>query len=265
MENQRFIFQKSLVIRYEKNSLDSIIGKINQEFIDVKIHAESNTNAQSLYNVVFKSYSYYEIEQAEAMFRSLLPINAVFYGFNPIERCNYEFLLNYSLNRFHVKKALKIVNECFDKYNETEVCISFNGGKDCTALLHLVYSVFSQRFGNGSKLKALFIKMPQSFSSLESFVQDTVNRYNLELLIYDSPDIKTALKKLKEQTSIKAILMGTRSSDLPSHKMMDYFQQTDLNWPQFIRVNPILDWTYKQVWQFIRDLNLPYCSLYDHG
>lgn len=30
-------------------------------------------------------------------------------------------------------------------------------------------------------------------------------------------------------------------------------------------LNPIVDWSNEDVWEFIRTYNVPYCSLYDHG
>ena len=30
-------------------------------------------------------------------------------------------------------------------------------------------------------------------------------------------------------------------------------------------LNPIIDWDDGEVWEFIRDNEIPYCSLYDHG
>ena len=30
-------------------------------------------------------------------------------------------------------------------------------------------------------------------------------------------------------------------------------------------INPIIDWTTDEVWEFIREYKIPYCSLYDEG
>lgn len=36
-----------------------------------------------------------------------------------------------------VKSALETIETALDQYSAEEVCVGFNGGKDCTALLHL--------------------------------------------------------------------------------------------------------------------------------
>jgi 3'-phosphoadenosine 5'-phosphosulfate sulfotransferase (PAPS reductase)/FAD synthetase len=36
-------------------------------------------------------------------------------------------------------------------------------------------------------------------------------------------------------------------------------------YPKFFRLNPIIKWNYDQVWTFIKDFQVPYCSLYDEG
>ena len=36
-------------------------------------------------------------------------------------------------------------------------------------------------------------------------------------------------------------------------------------YPEFFRINPIIGWSYDQVWTFIKDFQVPYCPLYDEG
>jgi len=58
--------------------------------------------------------------------------------------------------------------------------------------------------------------------------------------------------------------MGTRRTD-PYSSHLSSFAPTDEGWPQFVRVLPILDWDYPDVWSFLLDLNITYCPLYDKG
>ncbi|EDN03221.1 hypothetical protein HCAG_01085 [Histoplasma mississippiense (nom. inval.)] len=36
-------------------------------------------------------------------------------------------------------------------------------------------------------------------------------------------------------------------------------------WPGFMRIHPVIDWHYAEIWAFIRHLGIEYCPLYDEG
>lgn len=102
-------------------------------------------------------------------------------------------------------------------------------------------------------------------------------------------------KRKKAQRIVKAVLVGTRRGDphggecgavgrdgsgscrlircipfITAH--LTPFVPTDAGWPEFMRVHPILDWTYDEIWDFLRHTNLTlgdgtieWCELYDYG
>ena len=92
--------------------------------------------------------------------------------------------------------------------------------------------------------------------------------------------IRVALIAYKMQfPHISTIIMGTRRTDphggvwfnktfarnLHCEASLSHRNMTDPGWPRFERINPIINWSYGEVWTFLRKLKVPYCQLYDQG
>ena len=70
-----------------------------------------------------------------------------------------------------------MIEECLTRYpGPGEVCISFNGGKDCSVLLHLVVAAWRKRKMK-HRLKAVYIRGLDPFPEMEQFVEDTRQRF----------------------------------------------------------------------------------------
>ena len=146
--------------------------------------------------------------------------------------------------------------------------MSFNGGKDCTVMLDLFSRIAKRPF------LACCVVCEESFPEVESFVDECPARYSsrsgsnqrypVELVRYRG-DLKTAFARfLLSYPNIKAIMIGVRRSD-PHCEHLQELEQTDNGWPVFMRLHPILEWSYADVWQYIRSRGIPYCPLYDRG
>ena len=187
-----------------------------------------------------------------------------------------------------ISKALKIVLRALALYPSGKLAFSFNGGKDSSVLLHLlraaVKKLGEQDFAAGSPsssslaaaaaavdkgppppaFHSFFFARSDDFEELEEFVGQTDRRYQLQLEYLTNPDFKRGLQEYMDRTGALAMVLGTRRGD-PNAGDQEFFSPSSEGWPAFMRVNPILDWTYHDVWAFLRTFNFEYCSLYDRG
>ncbi|OAQ62352.1 FAD synthetase [Pochonia chlamydosporia 170] len=177
------------------------------------------------------------------------------------------------------RASIEIVEEALRRYGPDELSLSYNGGKDCLVLLVIILACLPALYDpsiqtNGTDglvsknppptIQALYIAPPDPFPEVEDFVSSTTKEYHLDLTRYALP-MRQALEAYQaDKPAIKAIFMGTRRTD-PYCEFLTGFSPTDKGWPQFMRVNPILDWHYADIWAFILRLDIPFCSLYQQG
>ncbi|TFY71774.1 hypothetical protein EVG20_g1222 [Dentipellis fragilis] len=208
-----------------------------------------------------------------------------------------------------VKEALDVIDEALDRYGKDKLSLSFNGGKDCTVLLHLYAAALARRYPNlcveKHDIPSLYIPMPSPFHELESFIDEAASAYGLDLYHCMPPsenpmpvetvaangrlngqvigqDTDAAGEKVRVKTKggegmrqaldiykqrcphIEAILVGTRRGD-PHGAKLSHRNMTDPDWPQYERIHPIINWSYADIWTFLRYFKVPYCKLYDEG
>lgn len=96
-------------------------------------------------------------------------------------------------------------------------------------------------------IKCVYIQAPHPFQEVEDFVEVSVKTYSLQLLEYAKPMKAAFADYLHDTPSVKAIFVGTRRTD-PHGEHLKHFDPTDSGWPPFMRIHPVIDWHYVDIW-----------------
>ncbi|XP_033170544.1 FAD synthase isoform X1 [Drosophila mauritiana] len=161
-------------------------------------------------------------------------------------------------------KAFAFFTETLQIYGVEELIFCFNGGKDCTVLLDLLMRYLRQENISSGDIPMLYIKSGDSFPEIDEFVERCVRNYRVQLVQYEGT-LKEALTHMSaDMPRIRAVFVGSRNTD-PYCQHLAPMQPTDNDWPPMMRLNPLLEWTYHDVWHYIHLNSVPYCSLYDRG
>ncbi|KII65651.1 FAD synthase [Thelohanellus kitauei] len=169
-------------------------------------------------------------------------------------------------------KARFLIEDILVSYPGKSIFLCFNGGKDSTVMLHLFYAalmVVSEKFEKPVKILGLENIMllnirDDPFEELDNFIYQTVAYYGPKLVELDvSVDFRASCFEFSSLYPDKYVcIMGTRLSD---GKKLESIQKTDDDWPYFLRIHPLLDFTYEDIWSYIYRYDVPFCQLYNQG
>ncbi|CCH44940.1 putative FAD synthase [Wickerhamomyces ciferrii] len=171
--------------------------------------------------------------------------------------------------QFKIKESLEILDQTIKNNKFNEISISYNGGKDCLVMLILYLSSLSKHYSkeelnNFGELQSIYINYELQFPELIKFIESSTIRYKLNLTSI-TMNLKDGFEKyLSHNPQIKSIIVGTRRSD-PFASDLKHIQKTDHGWPEFIRIHPVINWHYDEIWCFLKTNKIEYCKLYDQG
>ncbi|ALC39509.1 CG16848 [Drosophila busckii] len=159
-----------------------------------------------------------------------------------------------------LRLANEITERAFKLYQPEELMLCFNGGKDCTVLL----DVIARQKSWSTPLRAMCVKSHDPFAEVEQFIDFCTQHYKLDLKRYDGA-LKLAIEQaLIERPEVRAVFLGCRRTD-PGCAQLSAMTPCDNGWPRLMRIFPLLDWNYQDIWSYLRSQKLHYCCLYDEG
>ena len=191
-----------------------------------------------------------------------------------------------------IRAALTCLDHALRLYGPESVLCSFNGGKDAVVILHLVRAAMAQHYHNATnsssnnsskplrivRPRVIYFDHEHEFPEILEFLHDSVREFDLDMIAFaKGTKFQDGLRVLTEHNVASsadsssssvvlpmAFVLGTRLTD-PNAVGQQQFAPSSHYMPPFMRVNPILDWTYGHVWHVLRQFQLPYCRLYDQG
>lgn len=172
-----------------------------------------------------------------------------------------------------VELAVECICKAFEEYGIDGTSISYNGGKDsdvCLQLWRLSLYIYCERLGrlgeyqeNVDNTICIAFCCPDDFSEIDQHLKDTVKNIGSQL-IRSNNKFKEGLTTIIEHFHTKAIILGVRRTDPQGATLQPHTQSTP-DFPPFMRILPILDWTYGDIWEFLFAFSIPYCRLYTEG
>lgn len=172
-----------------------------------------------------------------------------------------------------VQSALNIIIQGLEIYGLNHFVISYNGGKDsdvCAQLWRMAVYLYLESHGNlGDYMESiensifLVFHTPDDFLEIDEHLKKVISSINVEA-VHSNKNFKEGLKGIIDRYSTQAVVLGVRRTDPQGSNLQPHTHSTP-DYPPFMRILPILEWSYGDVWKFIQVFSIPYCVLYQQG
>jgi len=175
-----------------------------------------------------------------------------------------------------VKRSQEVLQEALDRF-PNRIALAWTGGKDSTTTLHLLRELCGGRV----PIPVLNIDTSAKFKEIYDFRDRLAKEWHLNLIIERNAEALKTIKiaadkeecclRLKAEVIAQAItkygwqalITGMRWDEQPDRAREQYFSPR--NNPDHTRVHPILHFTELDIWQYIKEHDVPYCVLYRQG
>jgi phosphoadenosine phosphosulfate reductase len=173
-----------------------------------------------------------------------------------------------------IKKSRMIIKKAIKKFGTGKTAVAITGGKDSTVLAHLIKTIFGK-----VPIKAYFGDTTYHFKEVYEFRELLSKKWKIEFVIGRPGKIDKkirgdrercchALKTRPLNETIKkqgwqAVMAAIRWDEQESRSREKYFSPREK--PPHVRVHPLLAWTEKDIWDYIKKYKLPVNPLYEKG
>ena len=176
-----------------------------------------------------------------------------------------------------MRSGEKILSSALNKF-APKIAIAWSGGKDSTALLHIIRSL-----NNGKvPIPVLFIDSGLHFPETLEFVSRLEQEWHLNLIRIDDKAtlrqfrasksrlkkkelinlmIVRGIKKAVKKYKWRALVVGIRWDEHAARASEAYFSVRK----KHTRIHPILHFSERDIWEYISSRGIPHHPLYDQG
>lgn len=180
------------------------------------------------------------------------------------------------------KSATEVISFFLDKYQHKIAFASSMGAED-QVITHLIANIskpirvftldtgrlFPETFDLIDKTQKRYKIDLEVYFPKSSEVQDMVNSKGINLF-YESIDNRKQCCNIRKieplQRALKEIhvwICGLRKEQSPTRTEMQVVEWDSFN--NLLKINPLIDWTEKEIWDYINKYSIPYNTLHDKG